>query len=105
MYFESSHNETNVILIGRESDISVIVIKQDGQVKIKLLLRNSIEDQSSHNTVMDAMDGVATIYKLWTDGNLFPVKTLLHLQNDIINYLQEQLLTVQSIGGKVNGNS
>jgi hypothetical protein len=49
---------------------------------------------------MDATDAVAVIYKLWADGELFPVKTLLHLQNDVINYLQERLLTVESNRGK-----
>ncbi len=100
MYFESSHDVTNVILIGRESDISVIVHKKDGLVKIQLLLKPSVEDQTSHTQIMDATDAVAVIYKLWTDGELFPVKTLLHLQNDVINYLQERLLTVESDRGK-----
>lgn len=105
MYFEAMQEVTNIILIGRESDIGVVLHKADGIVKLHLTVRDSVDDKSAHDKTLDAVDGLAMIYKLWNDGNLFPIKMLLHLQNDLIEYLQDQLLTVQSTGGKPNGNS
>ena len=78
MYFEATQEITNIILIGRESDIGVVLHKTDEGLKLHLTVRDSVDDKSAHNKTLMAADGLAMIYKLWNDGNLFPVKTLLH---------------------------
>ena len=105
MYFENHLDKYNVLLVGRESDIGVLIDKTGDKLKIHLTLRESVVDQTAHDKTLDPRDALSVIYKLWTDGELFPVKTLIHLQNDLIEYLQDQLLTVESTGGKPNGNS
>jgi hypothetical protein len=94
MYFENHDCDYNIILIGRESDISLRVNKREQKIYITILLRETVADQSSHQKKLEAPDAIAVVYKLWNDGELFPVRTLIHLQNDVIEYLQDDILTV-----------
>lgn len=86
MFLTKEEAEYYIIRIGRESDISVRV-KHQGKTTVTLELKNTIEDQTAHNKEMDPHDAIAVLYKLWNDGELFPSKLLIHLQNDVINHI------------------
>ena len=42
MYFEAMQEVTNIILIGRESDIGVVLHKADGIVKLHLTVMTNV---------------------------------------------------------------
>jgi len=86
MFLSKAGHSYNIILIGRESDISIHV-QHEPSTLITLSLRSSVDDQSAHEKTMPPAEAVAVIYKLWNDGALFPSKMLIHLQNDVINHI------------------
>jgi hypothetical protein len=76
----------NVILVGRESDVSIFV-EHEPETLITLTLRDADENGKKSYEKLKPQDAVAILYKLWNDGTLIPSKLLIHLQNDVINHI------------------
>jgi hypothetical protein len=89
MFLSKESSEYYIVIAGRESDITILV-KHQPNTTLTLILKPSVTDQSAHNKEMSPQDAIAIIYKLWNDGELFPTKLLINLQNDVINHILNQ---------------
>jgi hypothetical protein len=76
----------NIILAGRESDVSISV-EHEPETRMTLVLREPDEDGNKLYEKLKPQDAIAVLYKLWNEGLLIPSKMLIHLQNDVINHI------------------
>ena len=86
MFLTKPGPQYNIILMGRESDISIFV-EHEPETLLTLTLREPDQDGNTLYEKLSPPDAIAIIYKLWNEGILFPNKMLVHLQNDVINHI------------------
>jgi hypothetical protein len=86
MFLTKPGSHYNIILIGRESDISIFV-EHEPETLMTITLREPDADNKTLYEKLTPQDAIAIIYKIWNEGVLFPNKLLIHLQNDVINHI------------------
>ena len=88
MFVETIHNEKCLVRIGRDSDVSVTIVRKKDKLFMRIEARPTVIDPHLYTGKdMPFADGAALVYKMWSEGELVQPKLLIHLQNDVISYL------------------
>lgn len=97
MYLENIDNEKTIVRVGRTSEVGIKIIKNKKDFDIEVTTRKHFDgfNFSDESVTYPLIEGVAAIYGLHTDGLLIPVNVVMNLQNDVIDHLINNVLTVK----------